>query len=116
MLWHRLRTLFPIKKFLRTILAPTDDPCWISCFLGSCGVVIFKFHHSGNSLMVQWLELHTSVAKGVVSVTGLEPRSCQPCDAAKKINFVVLIYIYWLTFIYKEELFLISRDELLSSF
>ena len=71
MLWYRLRTLFPKKKFLRTILASIDDPCWISCFLGSCGVVISKFHHSGNSLVVQWLELHTSVAKGVGSVTGL---------------------------------------------
>ena len=71
MLWHQLTTLVLKKKFLRTILASIDDPCWISCFLGSCGVVIFKFHHSGNSLVVQWLAIHTSVAKGVGSVTGL---------------------------------------------
>lgn len=30
-------------------------------------------------------------------------------------NSVILICIYWLTFIYKEDLFLINRDQLLNS-
>ena len=38
----------------------------------------------GNSLAVQWLELHTFTAKGLGSIPGREPRSHKLRGVAKK--------------------------------